>query len=395
MKRTIWKSFQIEIIFCCFLSILFTAVTLGLVAGGGYLIHTLNKNLVVEEREKTEDPVKEEMEHSNQKMYKEGQYGMVQRGAKPFFVVCIVLFVMLGIVLFIFYFLLFTKKYANHLKKISQCIYEVTEGAYETRIDIPGDDEFANIATGLNQMIEKIDYVIQSERQNETAKNALITNVAHDLRTPLTSIIGYLQLAADEEHYSKEQRKNYIGIACQKSKRLEGMLEDLFSYTKYSFSDVALKCNPMDMVQFINQMIEEFYPSMEEAGLTMDFYHQSSSIMIEADGEKMARVIANLFSNAIKYGRNGKIIRIHLSQAEQIHFYMVNYGEIIPPEDLEHIFDRFYRVETSRSLDTGGTGLGLAITRRIVEMHHGTIEVTSGDEGTVFHIALPASQEEV
>ncbi|MDD6208254.1 MAG: HAMP domain-containing sensor histidine kinase [Clostridiales bacterium] len=394
MKRNIWKSFQVEIIFCCFLSILLTALTLGAVAGAGYLVHIMSRNAVVEEGEKFKEPVKEEAA-PDQNRYQKKQYGMVQRGPKPVYIVGMVLFVTLAIALFIFYFLLLTKKYARHLKKISQCIYEVTEGAYETRIDIPGDDEFANIAAGLNKMIEKIDYVIKSERQNEMAKNSLITNVAHDLRTPLTSIIGYLQLAAGEGHASPEERKKYIEIAYQKSRRLEGMLEDLFSYTKYSFSDVALKLSSMDMVQFINQMIEEFYPSMEEAGLTVDFHHQESSIMIEADGEKMARAIANLFSNAVKYGRNGKVIRIHLSISQKIHFYMINYGEIIPPEDLQHIFDRFYRVETSRSLDTGGTGLGLAITKRIVEMHHGSIEVSSGDEGTVFHIVLPVSQEEV
>ena len=401
MKRNIWKSFQVEIIFSCFLSILLTILTLGTVGGGCYLLYSLNKNVAADERNHVEfeaendySGLPENDEAGNGKMPPESKYGMVERGAKPLYIVSVVLLIVLGVLLFIFYFLLLTQKYARDLKKISQCIYQVTEGVYETRIDIPGDDEFANIAAGLNQMIEKIDYVIQSERQNEMAKNTLITNVAHDLRTPLTSIIGYLQLASDEERCEESDRKKYIGIAYQKSKRLEGMLEDLFSYTKYTFSDVALKLNPVDMVQFVNQMIEEFYPGMEEAGLKVDFYYQEASIMIEADGEKMARAIANLFSNAIKYGKNGKIIRIRLLQTEQLHFYMVNYGEIIPKEDLEHIFDRFYRVETSRSLDTGGTGLGLAITRRIIEMHHGTIEVTSGDEGTVFHIVLPLTQEE-
>lgn len=451
IKHVFWKSFQMEIIYCCFISVLLTILTLGSVMGGIYLFHVMAGNAATQAPQEemygnqnqagtdnqtygnqnqtapdsqtygnqnqtiTDNQTKDVYPYNNRYDNMEQEipgkeilekdilgheiltpglrkkYGMVQRGIKPAFIMGLLLVFASSLVLFIFYFLLLTKKYAKNMKKISQCIRDVTEGAYESRIEIPGDDEFASIAAGLNQMIEKINYVIESEREIETSKNSLITNVAHDLRTPLTSIIGYLQLAAGEGR-SEEERKKYVTVAYQKSKRLEGMLEDLFSYTKYSFSDVALKLDSMDMVQFINQMIEEFYPSMEEYRLKVDFYHEQPSVMIEADGEKMARAVANLFSNAIKYGRNGKIIRIRLSQGDYVHLYMVNYGEIIPPEDLEHIFDRFYRVETSRSLDTGGTGLGLSITRRIIEMHHGSIEVTSGDEGTVFHIMLPVAQ---
>jgi signal transduction histidine kinase len=294
----------------------------------------------------------------------------------------------IGIILFITYFLLLTKKFVTYIKEIAEGINEISLGNLDNRIEIKNEDEFALIADKLNQMADDIKRIMENERRSEYAKNELITSVAHDLRTPLTSIIGYLDLVSSKP-LDEATRKKYVEIAYSKSKRLENLIEDLFTYTKFNFGEVKPSYTEVDMVKLIDQLLDEFYPSFTENQLEYEFKTSHFSAVIKADGDLLARAFANLISNAIKYGKAGKSIHLDLNKYENgVVVSITNYGEIIPKKDLELIFRRFYRVESSRSSETGGSGLGLAIAHSIVEMHGGTIKAESETTGTVFTVTL-------
>lgn len=297
------------------------------------------------------------------------------------------------IILFITYFLLLTKKFIYYIKEISEGINQISLGNFDNRIIIRNEDEFALLADKLNQMAVDIKEIMENERRIEYSKNELITSVAHDLRTPLTSIIGYLDLVSSKELNQEMQRK-YVGIAYNKSKRLEKLIEDLFTYTKFNFGEVKASYTEVDMAKLLNQLVDEFYPSFSECQLEYEFVTNCPVAVILADGNLLARAFANLISNAIKYGREGKKVRIQLDKDESgVNITFTNYGEIIPKEDLERIFQRFYRVESSRSSETGGSGLGLAIAQSIINMHGGTITAQSDSEGTVLTVELKSIQK--
>lgn len=300
---------------------------------------------------------------------------------------------------FILYFLLLTRPYSQYLTNIATGINRIADGDFECEIPVISMDEFSLIAGCINEMSEKIQKNIEKERQAEQEKNQLITSVAHDIRTPLTSILGYLELLHDriphdnympETPLTPQQQHEYIRIAYNKSKRLMTLTEDLFTYTKVSFDQLKMKPAPLNLIMLLDQMIEEFYPSFEDANLVCHFSHADSTIMLEGDSVLLARAFSNLIGNAVKYGHDGKQIDIQAEQTEQETVVTItNYGTAIPQEALSKIFERFYRVENSRSLDTGGSGLGLSIAQRIVTMHHGTIKASSGLEGTSFIVTLP------
>lgn len=290
--------------------------------------------------------------------------------------------------MFIAYFLLLTKKFINYIRQISEGINQISQGNLDNRITIKNEDEFAFLAVKLNQMADDIKEIMENERRIEYSKNELITSVAHDLRTPLTSIIGYLDLVSSKE-LAQETQMKYISIAYNKSKRLEKLIEDLFTFTKFNFGEVKAAYMEVDIVKLLNQLVDEFYPSFEEFHLEYEFNAECPSAIIKADGDLLARAFANLISNAIKYGREGKNILIELIKNEAgVTISITNYGVIIPSGDLERIFQRFYRVETSRSSETGGSGLGLAIAHSIIAMHGGRIYAQSDDKGTVFTVEL-------
>ena len=353
MNNNIFRSFRFEIVLYSLLSLLYTLLTLALTDMGLYLLLGRHLNL------------------SNTAM-----------------IVVTICTISLGIILFIVYFLLLTRKFVNYIKEIAEGISEISLGNLDNRIEIRNEDEFALIADKLNQMADDIKKIMENERQSEYAKNELITSVAHDLRTPLTSIIGYLDLVSSKE-LDEGTNKKYVGIAYNKSKRLEKLIEDLFTYTKFNFGEVRPTYTEVDMVKLVDQILDEFYPSFTENHLKYEFKTSHANAIIRADGDLLARAFANLISNAIKYGNDGKDIDIELIKNEEtVVVSIANYGEPIPERDLELIFRRFYRVESSRSSETGGSGLGLAIAQSIIFMHGGMIKAESTTEGTIFTVTL-------
>lgn len=294
--------------------------------------------------------------------------------------------------LFAFYFWLLTRKYMGYLRELSDGICGFAKGKLEDYIEVRGNDELGMIAANLNAMADNLKEMMEHDRSVETRKNELVTNVAHDLRTPLTSILGYLGLA-DRPDISELQRRNYVATAYEKAKRLEQLVENLFEYSKMTLGAVRMDCQELDLVRVLQQLLEEFYPTFTKSGLTLDFYYTEKNAFIYADGNLLARAFANLIGNAVKYGSDGKRVELRLQQTtDEATVQIINFGEIIPKEALENIFDRFYRVESSRSVQTGGSGLGLTIAKSIIEMHHGTVGASSDLNGTVFTVTLPKRQ---
>ena len=313
------------------------------------------------------------------------------------FTVCVVVAIFVGLGSFFLIFQVLSRPSSSYLREISDGIDEIALGEFRKEIPVRGEDEFANIAEKLNTMTKEIQMLLANERQYEREKDALITNVAHDLRTPLTSVIGYLDLVRMKEDLTKEELDRYINVAYDKAKRLEKLVEDLFEFTKVGAERIQVHFMEIDFKRFIEQMIEEFYPSFESAKLECIIEMNVERGMIFADGDLLARGISNLFSNAVKYGRDGKVLKVRVKENIEkncMKLQIVNFGEIISQQDLEHIFDKFFRGESSRSTETGGSGLGLAIAKKVVLLHHGQIKVTSDYNGTVFSVSLPIVQHE-
>ncbi|GLB30857.1 two-component sensor histidine kinase [Lacrimispora amygdalina] len=306
-----------------------------------------------------------------------------------FDVVVILIYVVFGIGIFAVTFLLLQEKSMRYIGRISDAMQRISEGDLNITVDIEGDDEFSVMAASLNKMVGDLRDLMDKEREAERTKNELITNIAHDLRTPLTSIIGYLELLSKDGAIDQDVQKKYIGIAYVKTKRLEKLIEDLFGFTKLNYGKISMNVTKVDVIKLLSQLLEEFYPSFMDKNLSYELQSNVPVQIVSADANLLARLFDNLINNAIKYGADGKriLVKVHGSEG-LVSIQVVNYGYVIPEEELPLIFNKFYRVEQSRSTNTGGTGLGLAISKSIVDMHGGTIDVTSDLSGTVFTVKL-------
>lgn len=306
-----------------------------------------------------------------------------------FDVVVIIIYVVFGIGIFAVTFLLLQEKSMRYIGRISDAMQRISEGDLNITVDLEGDDEFSVMAASLNKMVGDLKDLMDKEREAERTKNELITNIAHDLRTPLTSIIGYLELLSKDGVIDQELQKKYIGIAYVKTKRLEKLIEDLFGFTKLNYGKISMNVSKVDVIKLLSQLLEEFYPSFMDRNLSYELQSNVPVQVVSADANLLARLFDNLINNAIKYGADGKriLVKVHGSE-DLVSIQVVNYGYVIPEEELPLIFNKFYRVEQSRSTNTGGTGLGLAISKSIVDMHGGTIHVSSDLSGTVFTVKL-------
>ncbi|SHM75521.1 Signal transduction histidine kinase [Anaerosporobacter mobilis DSM 15930] len=294
-----------------------------------------------------------------------------------------------GAILFTCLFIIYLQRYYRYIAEITEGIDRIALGDFESKIPVRYNDELSSVADTVNRLSVSIQKMIEVQRENEQSKNDLITSVAHDLRTPLTSIIGYLDLVRLGKVTDENMKQRYVGIAYNKAKRLQNLIEDLFAYTQLSFGKVTLRNSELDMVKFLEQIAEEFYPIFQDSNLEYTFRTDVTKAVVYGDGDMLERVFANLYGNAVKYGKEGEKVEAYLEEKDDtFEIRITNYGQLIPKEEIENIFERFYRVDSSRSGETGGTGLGLAIARNIVVMHGGTITATSNIGGTTFTVTL-------
>lgn len=390
-----FKSIRTEIIVYCFFSVILAMIT-DIVLGG--LIYTVSSTLGKKQYDKV--PVSPPpgrgvrfSRHGDDLGMSTGR--LVRHLSRDTLVSFMLVTVIATICFFIIYFLLFIKRIVKDMTYISDRIIDIADGKSDEKIIIERQDEIGEIAGRINEMTEQINQLITSERDALQSNKDLIACVAHDLRTPITSVKGYLDLALDTKHYDLEQRQKYVRIAQTKANRLEYLIHDLFNYTKLASGEITLHRSKIDLVQLVEQMVEEFYPLFQEEELECTTKYNISYLEMNMDGELIARAVQNLLSNAIKYGKDGKHVYVELECLEQeVQIRVTNYGLVIPEESIKHLFDKFYRVERSRNVKTGGTGLGLNIAQEIVHLHGGRIQVTSGASGTCFTIALPLHKEE-
>ena len=250
-------------------------------------------------------------------------------------------------------------------------------------------EEYAQVFAKISETRYEMERRAAALNDEARRKNELITYLAHDLKTPLTSVIGYLDLLRTEPELPEAQRAKFIETAARKAERLEELTSELFEMTRFDLSNIELQKENIDLSLLLEQTVSEFEPLLAENGLTADAA-VSPGVRLFCDADKLERVIDNLIRNAIKYSYRGSVIRIALSQSEgQIRLIFENHGKTIPPAKLERIFEQFYRADPSRSSATGGSGLGLAIAKRLTEAHGGTITAYSENELVRFTVILP------
>lgn len=229
----------------------------------------------------------------------------------------------------------------------------------------------------------------QARQLAEQQKNDLVVYLAHDLKTPLTSVVGYLTLLEEAPELPSEQRAKYIGIALDKAYRLEQLINEFFDITRMNYQTLPAYKAPVNLTILLIQIINEFFPMMEEKNIVMR-QEIEPELMVSADADKLARVFDNLFRNAVNYSHVGTEIVCTARKGNGcILVNIKNKGDHIPQEKLNHIFDKFYRLDSSRQSSTGGAGLGLAIAKQIIELHDGTIEAVCNEGVTEFRIVLP------
>ena len=246
----------------------------------------------------------------------------------------------------------------------------------------------------LNLAREEALHAQRTAREAEQRKNDLVVYLAHDLKTPLTSVIGYLTLLRDEPQISPELRARYTGIALEKAERLEDLINEFFDITRFNLSHLELEKQTVDLSRMLQQVVSEFEPMLAEEQLTCTL-DLPARMDYPCDPDKLARVFDNLLRNACHYSTPGTNVQISGAETDtSIVLSFHNEGRTIPPEKLERIFDQFFRLDSSRATRTGGAGLGLAIAKEIVELHGGTISARSWDNQVEFQVTLPKAGRE-
>ncbi|GIP35754.1 cell wall metabolism sensor histidine kinase WalK [Paenibacillus sp. J2TS4] len=295
-----------------------------------------------------------------------------------------------GGILFLFFFFLLSQKIIRYLEEITLGLQEIAKGNLSYEIVAKSSDELGTVAEAINSMTKQLKKSIEEERLAEKTKNELITGVSHDLRTPLTSILGYLELIENDRYKDEVEFRYYTNVAYEKALRLKKLIDDLFEYTSIHDKGPQLEPKKININGLLKQLAEEFNPLLTQEGMTYRLMASDAKLSIYADGNQVVRAFENLISNAIRYGKDGKVVDIRLSkEGGEAVIQIINYGKPIPEKDLPRIFERFYRAEKSRSSRSGGSGLGLAITKSIVELNGGQISVRSSREQTVFETRFP------
>lgn len=276
-------------------------------------------------------------------------------------------------------------KYLNEIISATKTIYEQNDLAIEL------SEPLREVENQMNQMKMSILLSEQSAKEAEEKKNELVMYLAHDIRTPLTTVIGYLSLLNEAPDMPAEQKAKYVGIALDKAERLEMLINELFEITRYHAHTVVLNKRPVDLYALWAQVVDEFYPALSERGNTVSISIEDD-LTITADPEKLARVFNNLLKNAVNYSYSDTEIMIAAKKVEKFAVITItNHGQTISSEQISNIFEKFNRLDEARLSDTGGAGLGLSIAKEIVLSHGGEITAQSQNEIITFTTTLPLS----
>ena len=260
------------------------------------------------------------------------------------------------------------------------------------------DDDLVTLPPQLSELESELNQIKMTALNNQRAardaeqrKNDLVTYLAHDLKTPITSVIGYLTLLHDEQQISEEMRQRYLSIALDKAERLDDLINEFFEITRFNLSHISLEKKQINLSLMLDQLLYEFQPMLKEKQLECQL-NVPEGIMMRCDPDKLQRVFDNLLRNAVNYSFENSSIRITAKTGiNNVLLTFENDGDTISKEKLARIFEQFYRLDTSRSSGSGGAGLGLAIAKEIVELHGGTIRAASENDIIRFDVSLPLS----
>lgn len=283
------------------------------------------------------------------------------------------------------------------LNKIFSYVFAVSESADKL---FDKNVEYINLPPEMVEVEKKLNHfkteAIKNERlarENEQKKDELIVYLAHDIKTPLTSMIGYLTLLSEIKDMPQEQRNRYIDIALDKSYRLEDLINELFDVARFNSEKIVLEKEEINLNLMLEQIADDFYPTLKEMNKKINFTSDEKTILY-ADPDKLSRVFNNLIKNAVNYSKENTDIDISiLNKENQATVKITNKGKQIPKEKLDKIFEKFYRLDSSRTSKTGGSGLGLAIAKEIVELHGGRIYAESDMKETTFSVILPIIEQ--
>lgn len=277
------------------------------------------------------------------------------------------------------------------ISRIIDELHYISDGHFDHKIpfQLSGDNE--RVVKSVNFLVENVIKSMDDERRIEKSKDDLVTSVSHDLRTPLTSIIGYLGLIEDHQYQSEADILKYCKIAYEKSQQMKLLVDQLFEYTKANnLKQRKLEMNPIDVNQLLTQLETSFALEASKRGIKIVVKPLKKDVIMSSNAELVGRIFNNLITNAISYGEGANKICLSAKvKGAQIQFTVANDGKRIPTSVIERIFERFYREESSRNTNTGGSGLGLAIVKEIIQNQGGTINVNSTDKLTSFVFTLP------
>ena len=278
------------------------------------------------------------------------------------------------------------KKVFGYIDEVGKATEDLVNKDVEY-IELP--DELEEIQKRMNHLKRESEKNEKLAKENGEKKDELIVYLAHDIKTPLTSMIGYLSILDEIDDMPKKKQKNYISIALDKSYRLEDLINELFDVARFNSEKIVLEKEELNLNLMLEQIIDDFYPTLREVNKSIKLNYDEP-ISINGDSDKLSRVFNNLIKNAISYSKEESEIVINLKKDNNNAIVeVINKGRQISKEKLSKIFEKFYRLDSARTSRTGGSGLGLAIAKDIIELHNGTIIAESNEEETTFRVTLP------
>ena len=302
-----------------------------------------------------------------------------------FFLIVAVIFVVFLVLIFMYVY--GRIKEAKTISSLNDMIQNYRKHDLEMEIAFPKNCR--EIGAQMLQMKTDMQRQEQILKEESQRKSDLITYLAHDLKTPLTSVMGYLSLLDEAPDMPEAQKEKYIHIALTKAERLENLIAQFFEITQFNLHHMVLEKEHLDLAYMLMQMAEEFYPVLSAHGNTVDL-QVDETLAVYGDGDKLARVFNNILKNAVAYSYESSVIVIRgYFEQGMAAISFENHGKTIPKQKLDLIFEKFFRLDEARRSNTGGAGLGLAIAREIVELHKGSISAKSQEEKTTFQVRLP------
>lgn len=277
-----------------------------------------------------------------------------------------------------------TKKISNPLRAMGKATSKIAQGQFDTKLNVRGDDEVGQLSRDITKMATQLKDYRDSRQQ-------FLSHISHDLRTPLTFIKGYSALMKEAAEVNEEEWRKHVDVIYQEANRMEYLVRDLFQLTKLEEGKLEVELESINLVEWLRTLIDQRQSTFEQHHLSWEVHYEETDIYACIDRRRMEQVIHNLLENSIRYTKSGGKIMITMRRTDQHAVLSVeDTGIGIPEEELPYIWERFYRVEKSRSREHGGTGLGLAIVKKLVELQEGKIQVSSEKgKGTRFDILFP------